>query len=53
MSTAHIPGRALIGYSAGSVGTGGFGTLPGLVLAYYLTDALGVAVDVAAGNHYR
>ncbi|MFC7491041.1 MULTISPECIES: MFS transporter [unclassified Knoellia] len=36
------------GYAAGSVGTGGFGTLPGLVLAYYLTDTLGVAAAVAA-----
>ena len=35
------------GYAAGSVGTGGFGTLPGLVLAYYLTDTLGVAAAVA------
>ncbi len=30
-------------YAAGSIGTGGFGTLPGLVLAIYLTDTLGVA----------
>lgn len=36
------------GYAAGSVGTGGFGTLPGLVLAYYLTDTLGVAAIFAA-----
>jgi len=36
------------GYAAGSVGTGGFGTLPGLVLAYYLTDTLGVAAALAA-----
>lgn len=36
------------GYAAGSVGTGGFGTLPGLVLAYYLTDTLGVAAAFAA-----
>jgi GPH family glycoside/pentoside/hexuronide:cation symporter len=35
-------------YAAGSVGTGGFGTLPGLVLVYYLTDTLGVAA-LAAG----
>jgi len=37
-----------IGYAAGSVGTGGFGTLPGLVLAYYLTDTLGVAPALGA-----
>src|SRR6218665_969082 len=30
-------------YAAGSLGTGGFATLPGLVLAIYLTDSLGVA----------
>lgn len=30
-------------YAAGSIGTGGFATLPGLVLAIYLTDTLGVA----------
>lgn len=31
----------------GSLGTGGFATLPGLVLVYYLTDTLGVAAIVA------
>lgn len=36
------------GYALGSVGTGGFGTLPGLVLAYYLTDELGVAAGLAS-----
>ena len=35
-------------YAMGSLGTGGFATLPGLVLAYYLTDSLGVAA-LAAG----
>lgn len=35
-------------YAVGSLGTGGFATLPGLVLAYYLTDSLGVAA-LAAG----
>ena len=35
-------------YATGSLGTGGFATLPGLVLAYYLTDSLGVAA-LAAG----
>ncbi|NDK92390.1 MFS transporter [Gordonia desulfuricans] len=35
-------------YGLGSLGTGGFATLPGLVLVYYLTDTLGVAA-VAAG----
>lgn len=35
-------------YAIGSIGTGGFATLPGLVLVYYLTDTLGVAA-LAAG----
>lgn len=39
--------RVITGYALGSVGTGGFGTLPGLVLAYYLTDTLGVAAGLA------
>lgn len=39
--------RVVVGYALGSVGTGGFGTLPGLVLAYYLTDTLGVAAGLA------
>ncbi|GAA1954129.1 MFS transporter [Microbacterium deminutum] len=34
-------------YATGSLGTGGFSTLPGLVLTYYLTDSLGVAALVA------
>jgi glycoside/pentoside/hexuronide:cation symporter, GPH family len=34
-------------YAVGSVGTGGFATLPGLVLVFYLTDTLGVAAGVA------
>jgi Na+/melibiose symporter-like transporter len=34
-------------YAVGSLGTGGFATLPGLVLVYYLTDSLGVAALVA------
>jgi GPH family glycoside/pentoside/hexuronide:cation symporter len=36
------------GYAIGSLGTGGFATLPGLVLIYFLTDTLGVAA-IAAG----
>lgn len=34
-------------YAIGSIGTGGFGTLPGLVLVFYLTDTLGVSAIVA------
>ncbi|WP_238526398.1 MFS transporter [Gordonia neofelifaecis] len=36
------------GFAAGSLGTGGFGVLPGLVLAYYLTDTLAVGALPAA-----
>ncbi|NEE01104.1 MFS transporter [Phytoactinopolyspora halotolerans] len=39
--------RVLVGYGMGSVATGIFGTVPGLVLLYYLTDVLGVAAAVA------
>ena len=35
-------------YAIGSLGTGGFATLPGLVLVYYLTDNLGLAA-IASG----
>ncbi|MDL9935717.1 MFS transporter [Gordonia sp. ABSL1-1] len=52
MSAGEPPARVrrpvFAAYAAGSVGTGGFGVLPGLVLAYYLTDTLGVAALVAA-----
>ena len=34
-------------YAAGSLGTGGFATLPGLVLTYYLTNSLGVTALLA------
>ncbi len=46
--TAPVARRTVVGYALGSVGTGGFGTLPGLVLAYYLTDTLGVAAGLAS-----
>lgn len=43
----RLPRRTIGLYSVGSVGTGGFGTLPGLVLVYYLTDSLGVSALLA------
>lgn len=47
-AAAPPPSRPLLAsYAAGSLGTGAFGTLPGLVLAYYLTDSIGVAAAVA------
>jgi len=36
-----------VGYALGSLGTGGFGVVPGLLLAYYLTDTLAVAAGLA------
>lgn len=36
------------GYALGSVGTGGFATVPGLLLAFYLTNSLGVTASLAA-----
>lgn len=36
-----------LGYAMGSIGTAAFGTVPGLLLLYYLTDVLGVAAAVA------
>jgi GPH family glycoside/pentoside/hexuronide:cation symporter len=37
----------VLGYAVGSFGTGGFGTVPGLLLLFYLTDTVGVAAAVA------
>ena len=45
---AAVPRRVTAGFAAGSLGTGGFGVLPGLVLAYYLTDTLAVGALVAS-----
>ncbi len=36
-----LPRRVRIGYGSGSVATGAFGTVPGLMLLPYLTDSLG------------
>ncbi|NLB47642.1 MAG: hypothetical protein GX814_07910, partial [Microbacteriaceae bacterium] len=47
-ATAERLPRGLVArFAAGSLGTGGYATLPGLVLVYYLTDSLGVAAIVA------
>ena len=43
-----LPRRVRLGYGAGSVATGAFGTVPGLMLLPYLTDSLGIAA-LAAG----
>jgi Na+/melibiose symporter-like transporter len=52
-ATPAVPPRrelstaTMVRYAVGSIGTGGFATLPGLVLVYFLTDTLGVAAIVA------
>ncbi|MGY1769676.1 MFS transporter [Blastococcus sp. SYSU D00813] len=47
-SSAPRLGRGThLGYAVGSIGTAAFGTVPGLLLLYYLTDVLGVAAGVA------
>lgn len=48
LTAARLPAKTVARYAAGSLATGGFATLPGLVLVYYLTDSLGVAA-LAAG----
>lgn len=42
-----LPTAVRAGYGLGSVATGTFGTVPGLMLLPYLTDTLGVAAAVA------
>lgn len=44
---APLPRDVRIGYGLGSVATGTFGTVPGLMLLPYLTDTLGIAAGVA------
>ena len=43
-----LPRGVRVGYGSGSVATGAFGTVPGLMLLPYLTDSLGIAA-IAAG----
>lgn len=43
LSAKGLRTGTLVRYAAGSLGTGGFATLPGLVLLIFLTDTLGVA----------
>lgn len=47
-SAATLRRGTITRYAIGSIGTGGFSALPGLVLVYYLTDTLGVTA-LAAG----
>jgi Na+/melibiose symporter-like transporter len=42
----RLPTRVRVGYALGSLATGAFGTVPGLLLLPYLTDTLGVAAGL-------
>ncbi|PSK95434.1 GPH family glycoside/pentoside/hexuronide:cation symporter [Murinocardiopsis flavida] len=46
--TAALPRAVQVGYGLGSIATGTFGTVPGLILLYYLTDVLSVSAGIAA-----
>jgi len=46
-ATARLSRQVVTQYAVGSLGTGGFATLPGLVLLYYMTDSLGIAAFAA------
>ncbi|WP_340537148.1 MFS transporter [Nocardioides sp. GXZ039] len=46
-SATSLPRSVRIGYGCGSVATGAFGTVPGLMLLPYLTDTLGVTAVIA------
>ena len=48
VSPHRLQRRVHAGYALGSLATGAFGTVPGLLLLPYLTDTLGVAAGVAA-----
>jgi Na+/melibiose symporter-like transporter len=47
-AASSLPRSVRVGYGSGSVATGAFGTVPGLMLLPYLTDSLGIAA-LAAG----
>src|SRR5919107_4589157 len=42
-----LPRSVRAGYGSGSVATGAFGTVPGLLLLPYLTDSLGISALLA------
>jgi GPH family glycoside/pentoside/hexuronide:cation symporter len=46
-SSPPLPPRVRRGYALGSVATGTFGTVPGLLLLPYLTDTIGITAAVA------
>jgi len=43
----RLPVSLLLGYGVGSVGTGMFTTVPGLLLLYFMTDTLGIPAGLA------
>ncbi len=43
----RLPLSLLLGYGVGSVGTGMFTTVPGLLLLYFMTDTLGIPAGMA------
>jgi Na+/melibiose symporter-like transporter len=45
--TDRLPGHVRTGYAAGSLATGAFSTVPGLLLLPYLTDTVGVGAALA------
>ena len=45
--SAPLPRGVRAGYGLGSVATGTFGTVPGLMLLPYLTDTIGIAAGIA------
>lgn len=48
MTTATVLSpRLRVGYAAGGIATGAFGTVPGLLLLPYLTDSLGISALLA------
>ncbi|WP_395109159.1 MFS transporter [Actinomadura sp. SCN-SB] len=47
MPSASLPRSLRVGYGIGSFGAGTFNTVPGLLLLYYMTNALGVPAGLA------
>jgi Na+/melibiose symporter-like transporter len=47
---APLPRRIHLAYGAGAVGTAIFGTVPGLLLLYFMTDTLGIAPALAGAT---
>jgi Na+/melibiose symporter-like transporter len=44
----RLPRRMALSYGVGSIGTGVYSTVPGLLLLFYLTDVLGVGAGLAS-----